>query len=330
MHQQSHGTSVRLLATSAIRSTAKLVARKRWIMIVLVLALLSMSQSLPVNAAPASAGSVRIFMSATKIGVKRTICVGDKVPIRVMIKSEVDPNVEKAFVTVYGGLKVTASVNGGNSVGTISPEKSTTSLKSDPVGAAMFTFTAGKAGTATINFSGKLNELSVFSLKVSSNTVRAYINLKVEDCKYRFSSTSVWSVPGEAHITLIARIDVAGMKDNGDGTFEGKAQVNWSAYASQVGDCSGMLVPDSQATVFGLMSKASNQITWDVSFTPATAKLKIDCQETSATRDIPLKPDPVTFTASVNGGGKNKPQMLRGPEDMPGIATVKVTRITWR
>ena len=139
------------------------------------------------------------------------------------------------------GVNVAASVVGSGGVGTISPANSYTSLDSNPIGTTYFAFHAEKPGTVIVQFSARVNEVTFLGIPVSGNTVRTQTLFQVEDCKYQVSVTSRWTVPGVARITLMARITIAGMVEDGGGHYSGTARVQWAVSSRRVGDCEGTL-----------------------------------------------------------------------------------------
>lgn len=274
----------------------------------------------------AGSSSIGIWLQATQVGARRTLCVGDTVQVRLTVLKRI--GVEGNFaLRLLAGVNIAASVVGSGGVGTISPPSSYTALNGTPPGATYFAFKAEKPGTVIVAFRASVNPVTFLGFVVSSNTVRTQTLFQVEDCKYRVSATSRWTVPGEARINLLARIQIAGMVEDGGGHYRGTARVQWFVSDSQVGDCQGTLTPDSQAEVVGQVF-GPDEFVVDISYDTATVKIVADCQGTGGTREVQVSPDQVTFTVPTTGGQQPLSQMLRGPGDTPGSVTVIVKRAT--
>jgi hypothetical protein len=280
----------------------------------------------PVQAAPAGYASIHAWLQAEQVGAQRTLCVGDSVQVRVRLRKRVGEEGTYAWGTMLG-INISAAVVGSGGVGTISPPSIRTAVSSNPPGAAYFTFKAEKPGTVIVNFRGVLNELIFLGIPVSGDGVRTETLFQVEDCKYQLRALSRWRVPGEANLSLVARIVIAGMVEEGGGRYRGTARVQWYTAVSQVGDCSGTLPPDSQAEVTGQVF-GPDEFAIDMAFDTANIPLSIDCKGAGGNMTVPVTPDPVTFFIHPSGGDYSGPQVLKGPENTPGTITVHVKRAT--
>lgn len=327
MHKQLSATKAWQIAAGTLFAAMRLARRRLWVVVTLALAIGSAGQTQTplAQAAPPGDASIGIWLTAEQVGAKHTICPGDQVVIRVMVLKKVEVEGRGPVLGRLPGVEVGASVVGQSDVGRVSPAKNSTSLKSDPVGATYFTFAAEKPGTVAVVFKGKVNVLAVLGLELSSNTVKADVTLTVEDCKYQISAISRWRVPGEAHLTLVARIKIAGMVEDGGGHYRGTARVQWIVFAGQVGDCTGTLPPDSQAEATGQVF-GPDEFVVDVSYDTAIVPLAIDCKGAGGNMEFPLTPDPVTLTVPTTGGNETLAQILRGPEDTPGTVVIIVKR----
>jgi len=210
--------------------------RSRWAWAGLLLALalsLGGARSTPAaQAAPAGDYSKKIYMLVTKAGsAERTICVGDKVVVRARV-AKVVKVVDTGDVLSDGlqfaplyGVPLEASV-ADPGIGSISPASSVTSLDADPVGEARFTFAAKKAGTTTVKVVGKVIKKELFGVALSSETVSGEITVTVEKCEYRVNATAIWRSAPNA--TIIAVITDAALAQDGDGKYQGNADVSWA------------------------------------------------------------------------------------------------------
>jgi hypothetical protein len=223
------------------------------------------------------------------------------------------------------GVEVAASIVGSGGVGSISPPSSYTSLTSHPPGAAYFSFKAEKPGSVIVAFNAHISTLTFLGRPVTGNTIGTQRLLTVEDCKYRVSLFSRWRVPGEAPVTILAKVHIAGMVEDGGGHYSGTARVQWAAQAGAVGDCQGSLLPDSQATVTGQVY-GPEELVVDVNYDTSSAPINIDCDGVSGTMPYTLTPDPLTFSVSASGGQLTLAHLLRGPGDIPGTVVVIVKR----
>jgi hypothetical protein len=308
MHQQYPVAKRYRSVVRALRAAARLAPRRLLVIAALALAIGSVGPMPPARAAPAGDGSISIWMTATRVGVKHTICVDDAVTLRVEINTLVGVNEHGPVVGQLNGVYVDASAAG--SVGSVSPPRNRTS----PVGGngTYFTFKAKKPGTVTLVFKAQIIERELWGIIFASQTVKAEVILTVEDCTYRITARSYWRVPGEANFTLYARITFAGLTSTKNHGLEGTAKVKWSVYTGQVGTCSGVLVPDSEATVSGITVGSVPVL--GVTYMAAKVPLEIDCQGASGNLKVEVKPDTIYFEVPESGVVEPRDQVLHGPE----------------
>ena len=199
-----------------------------------------------------------------------------------------------------------------------------------PIGETYFSFKADRVGVAIITFTSRVNQLQFLGMPVLGFDVRTTKTVNVEDCKYRLTVTSLWQVAGEAQITVMAKIEIAGLVDQGDGHYTGSAAVQWEVIAGQVGDCQGTIPPESTADVVGDVPPDEEGLTalrpaMTLSVTYATAMVSIDvnCQGVSGSRPVALTPESLNGVAlAVAGETKTTPQVLGGPGNDRGNATL--------
>jgi hypothetical protein len=295
-----------------------------WLAVLLLTLVLSGARHASTVQAAPPGGSIGIWLLADPVGANRTLCVGDQVQIRLTALKRV--GTEGAFaLRRLVGVNIAAAVVGSGGVGSISPASSATTLSSHLVGAAYFSFEAEKPGTVIVEFTARVNRVMLLGYEVTGSTVKTQVVMQVEDCKYRVSLISRWRVPGEAQLTLTARVMIAGMVEDGGGHYSGTARVQWIVYAGQVGDCQGTLPPDSQARVVGQVY-GPDEFILDVDYDTALVPLAVDCKGAGGNMEFPVTPAPLTFSVSAGGGQTSLAQVLRGPGDTPGVVTVVVKR----
>jgi hypothetical protein len=262
------------------------------------------------SATPARDASLRSWMDVSLAGVKRTICVGDHVALRVVVWKGTG---RWGAMRQLAGVPVSASASGG--AGTVAPTSIVTSLGAG----SNATFTAAKAGTADITFTGAVQSAEFLGYQVSGSTVRSVVRLTVEDCKYRLTATSRWRIPGAAQLAVLARVEMAGVVLV-DGKYTGTGRVQWIVNAGTVGTCDGTLPPESQVTVTGFPAArgAKERITWDLEYGIAPLKISIDCRGAAGVINVQMQPDPLTEILPVAGGAKSGGQVLRLPSGDQG------------
>lgn len=314
------------LVTTAGRITARALFAALRCIVVLALLAGGMGQTPLAQAAPANDASIGVWLMAEQVGVRHTICVGDEVQIRIMVLKKIEVAGRGPVLGRLPGVNVRAAVVGSGGVGSISPANSSTSLRSNPIGATYFTFKAEKPGVVFIDFKATVNRITFLGLEVSGDTVTAQTGVQVEDCKYRLSLTSRWQVAGEANIKIVARIKIAGMVEDGGGHYSGTARVMWLVFAGDVGDCSGIIPPDSTAEAVGQVYGPEEFIV-DVAYETAPVTIDVNCKGAGGGQQILLSPKPVTFSVPASGGNQTLAHILIGPDGpMQGTVVVIVQR----
>lgn len=295
----------------------------RWLaLLALALALGRPTRLTPAEAAPASAGSVTVWLAAQVVGPPRTICVGDSVTIRATVYKRME--VEGRGVVTGSLLRVRVGATATGGAGSVSPATSATRLANDGFASTSFVFHAEKAGAATIAFRATVGQLVILGARLTTENLVTVVALTVVDCEYRVTATSTWRVPGEAQITLAAKITFAGLRADDEGGYVGTARVRWLASAGQVGDCSGALVPDSTAEITA--QKLGAAFVMDIVYATGTVTLDVDCKETGGTRAVPVTPDALHVSVPTSGAVRPLPHVLRGPAVMPGRAVISVVK----
>ena len=325
MHPEVHDAQRRPDAAGHRLSTAGRIARRLWVVVLLVPVLGSMGWSRPVGAAPAGNATVGIGLFAQRVKAEQTICAGDKVAIRARVMKRIGVDGSYSLVTLLGE-EINAYVD-GSGVGSISPSKSTSGLNSRPAGAAYFTFSAEKSGSTTVVFQAKVNQRSFLGVTFSGDTDTTALPLKVENCRYRVTSFSRWHVQGDAEIKVIAQIQDAGMAEDGGGHYTGTADVSWVIVPGQVGTCSATATtPGSRAELNGQVY-GPEEFTVNLKFLPASVTLNVDCGDGAVgTFPIELIPDSLTVSIPAAGGSERQAQQLQGVEPTVGSIVVIVKR----
>ncbi len=305
-----------------MRPSIPLNRRFRLLLLTLLLAFGSGPAALA-HAAPDGNARIATWLFAQQVGAQHTICVGDDVQLRVLVIKQVDVPGRGLVPYRLAGQTITAHTIGD--AGTVSPGSARTVASANPPGAAYFSFHAERAGTASVIFNATVDPRVFLGLSIGGQALKTDLTLTVEDCKYRLTTLSTWRVPGEANLTFVARISIAGMVEDGGGHYSGTARVQWTASAGVVGDCSGTVPPDSQATAT-VQVVGRNDLVLNLLYDTANVPLVVDCKETGGTRDVTVTPDEVETNYPILGGRSTLGQILRGPEDQPGTIKIRLTR----
>jgi hypothetical protein len=319
VHQQSHAAKER-------RSAIRLL----FAALIIALTVISAGQISPAQAAPAGATELRFFMIATKYGGSKYVCVGEQVGVQALIyRHKVGDGVDEGL-DVVTGVPVSGGVD-NPSIGTLSPDSSTTSMasKSYP-GAAEFVFKAEKSGETTVKFLAGVATPGWFgtSFKGGSTFVSADVPVRVENCKFKVTTIGEWHVPGPASISVAAISDDVEVKGGPDGSYKGSGTVNWIASADRVQDCGGTLtLGSSQVDWTGNMDN-SGQLSLNGSYQPAAGSIDATCANAqgsgSGSFPVQLTPNPVRLSAASSGGGSSQSQLLQGPEPTSGSVVIVV------
>jgi hypothetical protein len=317
-------------------TTARVSSRRLWaistLVLVFAIAISSAGQPpLAQAASPSQGGYTKYVFYLTPFGADglERVCVNDFVVFNVkaerFLSNKVDyvgpdgaeytnPPVQVGGVTVEGSVLNT-------SIGTLTPGSQKTSLRSNPPGSAVFTFLAKKPGLTELNFTGKIfDPLSMLVGKPDRNYLPITLDARVVNCKFTVTTVSIWRVPGEAQLALVALISEAKLEMDQQGRFSGQARVTWTGGASPVGDCSAQVaVGDSQANLVGVMDPFG-WLNLDVTFQPASVSLSGNC--TNGTFRVTA--DPLHVSVPSTGGSDTLRQVLQGPETMHGGAHILV------
>jgi hypothetical protein len=317
--------------------------RSTIISVVLVLTIANAGLILPAQAAPISATEFRFFMSARKLKGNATICVGDEVPIhvKVMRAEMVGDPANMGYVQGMPGVRIDGSVTDAG-IGTLTWTTIYTGWDfNDPAGAD-FKFHADKAGMTTINFTGKINHIwwaSKYLIGLPPLTdrrdfVTGQVDITVEECQYKVTAISTFSVPG---VRLKAVILDAGLVLDTDSRFKGKATVTWVGGPVSMFGCNGtMEVAPSQVELVGTKSPGqyANQLTVEVAYSDASLTHIYDCKPGSVEIHPTEHPDPIIFSVPLSGGSVFLEDQklictLVNCEawNFPGFVTVVVTRV---
>jgi hypothetical protein len=178
-----------------------------------------------VQAAPGLDYSTKVYLYVRKVQGEKTICVGDTVPLTASaIKAYEIVGEGPRLARLYGVPLETLVAD--PSIGVVTPETNVTSLDTDPVGEARFTFTAKKTGTTSITVNGMLNRKQLLGIVVSQEVVTGSAQVTVEACEYRVNATAVWHLQD---ISLTALIENAGLvaDEGAEGQYHGNADVKW-------------------------------------------------------------------------------------------------------
>jgi hypothetical protein len=305
-----------------LKTAAKPTACRLWVAVTLALMFGGADRLLQARAAAAGDARVSIYLSAWKVGGEHTICVGDKVQIRVSVMERVRPAEGYTQLVPVIGAQIGASVD-GSGVGRISPEHAVSNLGSDAVGAALFTFSALRSGTATVTFQGTVAQRRFLGLELGGNTVTTSMTLQVEDCVYRVTAMSRFSAQD---VDLLATMD-GSMKREADGYLSGSAVVNWGRAVTIARDCSGEIeVAPSTAELFA--KEFDNRMIVDVRYLPAALTHSFSCGGRGSTNRASVTPKPLAFDVSENGDVLRKPHDLDEPKtySMHGSVVFIVTR----
>jgi len=296
------------------------VGRKIAVVMVLVVgAVVTMGASVP--AARSDGASLRAWVQVQFVGAPRTLCVGDTFAFRATVWKGT-----ATWGSMSAATGATISATAASGAGTISPSSGVSSLRSMPPSAVTFIYTAVAPGTDIVEVLGTVDAAQFLGLEMGGTTVRRQFRLEVVDCEYRISVTSKWRVPGEAHLAIVAKIELAGISADPDDRWSGTARVQWSVTLGQVGDCNGTLSPESQARVVGVRGRRGT-ITWDVEYDAATAQIAIDCGKAGKTMKVTMLPVPLTFGLAAEGGAKTEPHILAKPGGDTGTATISVSPV---
>ena len=336
MHQQYRLKQGLRLFMRIYVLVARLPSRRLWgvwiLALVVILTISSAGQPLLAQASPPGQAGYTLWKHyLTHFGAERLerVCVNDFVVFNVKAERFLANN------TTYvgpdgaqysnppqqvGGVTVNGSVL-NTDIGSLTPGSEKTSLRSNPPGSAVFTFLAKKPGLTELTFTGKIfDPLSMLVGQPDRIYLPFTLDARVVNCKFTLTTVSIWRVPGEAQLALVALINEAKLEMDPQGRFSGQARVTWTGGASPVGDCSAaVVIGDSQANLEGVMDPFG-WLNVNVTFQPASVAISGNC--TNGTFGVTA--DPLHLSVPSTGGSDTLSQVLQGPETMQGGAHILV------
>jgi hypothetical protein len=317
---------------AAVRLTSRRLSGVSTLILVVILTLSTAGQLSPAQAAPSSQhGFMKYVFYLTPFGADglERVCVNDFVVFNVIAERFLANN--STYVgpdgaeysnppQQVGGVTVNGSVLNSD-IGSLTPGSQKTSLRSTPPGSAVFTFLAKKPGLTELTFTGKIfDPLSMLVGQPDRIYLPFTLDARVVNCKFTLTTVSIWRVPGEAQLALVALINEAKLEMDQQGRFSGQARVTWTGGASPVGDCSAaVVIGDSQANLEGVMDPFG-WLTVNVTFQPASVAISGNC--TNGTFGVTA--DPLHLSVPSTGGSDTLRQVLQGPETMRGGAHILV------
>jgi hypothetical protein len=181
-----------------------------------------------------------------------------------------------------------------------------------------FDFVAQVAGTTQISF--------VAEPPKNEDVAPVVVELKVKLCKAQVTTTSIWTVPGEAGLTLVAKIKAAPLVADTTGHLSGQAQVAWYVHVGRVEDCTGE-VQAGASTAEMAGDWVGDQLVVTVTYAEAQVALNETCVSNGvAVGDpkVPVTPDKVQVTLPGTGGYDVLDQILDGPTNEQGKIVILV------
>jgi hypothetical protein len=280
------------------------------------------------QAARAGDFSKKIYLSVTKAGsAERTICVGDKVEVQARVLQVVEVVGEGLQFGRLIGVPLQASV-ADPGIGAISPAANVTSLDTDPLGVAQFTFAAKKTGTTTVKVDGKLIQKELLGLVLSSDTVTGQLPITVEKCEYRVIVTAVWKMEGP--ISLFAEITDAALAPNGDGKYAGNADVKWTSAWTYPPPCHVVPHPKpSRAYITGEID-AKGDLEVNIIFEDTLGLAATLVCPTGAGEIVTgvLQPESLRLWFRTSGGTDRRHPALKGTATLSQLATVTLIPVS--
>lgn len=203
-------------------------------------------------------------------------------------------------------------------------------------GMIVFTFTAKKAGRATLTFTADIPYHLVASNSdevVPLHTVpakKAEIPVVVRNCKFKATTIGEWHVPGPANISIVAISEDAEVKTaDAQSPFTGSARVNLAVTTSQVGDCIAQSVTTSSQVDWTGDMDDNGLLVMEAKYQTAGISLPVYCVGSdggvaSGSTPVQLTPDPLQVSLASSSGVFRQSQVLQGPEATPGYVTIIV------
>jgi hypothetical protein len=311
-------------------------AQWRTVLIALVLALAigSAGQTPRAQAAPDNPADIYFEVWAFPKNPP-PLCINQELKIYVSVNKGIVKIInDKAFDLPRGnvpGVQVRGSMT--NAIGTLSSVDD--ELANLVGGNADFLFTAKKAGKTILTFNADVEGRWTGSVKLTllGRTIpakKAEIPVTVRNCKFKVTTIGQWHVPGPASISVVAISDDAEVRSaDAQGPFTGSTTVNWTVTSGQVGDCLPQSVTASSQVDWTGNMDDNNLLVLDANYQTAGISLPVFCVGSDGgvaegSTPVQLTPDPLQVSVLSDGAVFEQPQVLQGPEAMPGYATIIV------
>ena len=156
----------------------------------------------------------------------------------------------------------------------------------DTPGEATFQFTAKKAGKTKISFIGNGTDGSI--------ATPAIVDVTVEACRFQVTTTSIWVVPGEAKLILVAKIVKAELTADDQNHLSGTATVKWFLVVSRVEHCTGEIKAGTSTADLSGQVDADGELTVKVNYKQALVAINQTCvnrETVTGARTVPVTPD---------------------------------------
>ena len=294
--------------------------RTVFIALVLALAIGSAGQPPLAQAAPSPQQGFGYRLRAINLSGGDFICVGDRVKLNVRVTRGFENQQNIQDVT---GVLVTASTSNA-SIGQLDQVEANTGYIADFPGIVNFKFTAKKAGTTTISFEGTINH-TWLGIAIGTYTRTDQVVLTVEECQYRVSGFSDFSVEGSV---VVAVFNDAVMRLGSDGLYTGTATVEWVGYQDPI-LCAGVMLLDQAKTkveltgVRGGVRYGESLFNLIIVYEPGETKWSATCYAEFVTKQVL---DPWELKFAVPDSGEVGKLLYHGFDYALGMTTVTVIR----
>ncbi len=257
-----------------------------------------------------------------------TICVGDRVIFIVSLQREVVFVVGPQLVNFDFRRRVIFANVADSAVGAISPPQQPTAFD----GTSQYIFTAKREGSTTITFQSDIDGIAFFGLPLDNTIIKNSTSIRVEDCSYRVTTDSRWSVAGPANIRAFAFIRRAGLVYAGGlgERYTGTADVYWVITVGNVGECQGVTRAHSEAYLTGTYDDSDHFIV-GIDYRPVDLEIIANCRGLLGRMPVVLSPGAITVTLDPEGGrSRPESQQLGDPDRTVGTARVSLERAPGR
>lgn len=310
-----------------------LVSRWRSIFTSLVVVLMigNTGQISTVQAAPADITELRFFMIANKKGASKPVCIGERVPIQVLVyRLKLVDGVSQAPEVVTG-----ASVNGvveNPNIGQISPTQNTTQWAGSSIypGAADFVFTAENAGETIIRFAGIVATPGWFGTnwKGGAKSFTAEVAVRVIPCKFKVEAIAEWYEASDgAYYSIAAASDEAVVTADADNHYTGSANVHWVGSGQTADPCGfPVQIASGQVQYTGELDE-SGQLVINQTYEPVENSWTYACGNVSGSGKGLFTSDSISVSMPASGGASTLPHVLNVVWWIPmsGSVTIVVT-----